>query len=343
MDDHYYPFGLTMAGISSKASGKLENRYKFNGGNEFQSKEFSDGTGLEMYDATNRMYDPQLGRFGQVDELAEVALGYSPYSFSYNNPIRFNDPLGLEGEDFTGRKRKKEKRTEGTGAGNEQEVLDNVTVTARHSTQNLKNTYWSLRGQGVSFESVKDRGLRNWLTNYDRSERWLHELHLQQRKEELTALEYASWLAPAGEFMLSARLGKIALRLFALKRGSMVLFSGGADLTAQLITQNGNLKNINPVSTISSALLANPLIGSIPGAMINLSPTSINNNTIFSSIYDPNVFKSILLSTVGNLGADKFGSGLKMEFGFKSTTYAAETVFGTASGTIDQITTTDKK
>jgi hypothetical protein len=70
-ETHYYSFGLVMQGISSKAANTLQNRYKYNGGNELQSAEFSDGNGLEMYYAVNRMYDPQIGRFWQVDELAE--------------------------------------------------------------------------------------------------------------------------------------------------------------------------------------------------------------------------------------------------------------------------------
>ena len=95
-EDHYYPFGLTMAGISDKAvkSNYAENNYRFNGGNELQNKEFSDGSGLELYDATHRMYDPQIGRFWKIDRFAEITHSSSPYSFVLNNPILFNDPLG---------------------------------------------------------------------------------------------------------------------------------------------------------------------------------------------------------------------------------------------------------
>jgi uncharacterized protein (TIGR02594 family) len=85
-----------MAGISSKAAGKLENRRKFNDGTELENKEFSDGSGLELYSTEFRSYDAQIGRFHQIDPLAEFSFNRSAYTFVQNNPILYNDPLGLD-------------------------------------------------------------------------------------------------------------------------------------------------------------------------------------------------------------------------------------------------------
>lgn len=89
----YYPFGLLQTGLNSRSAGTVENKLKYNG-KELENKEFSDGTGLEWQDFGARMFDAQIGRFFKQDRYAEKYLGFSPYQYGANNPVRYIDVNG---------------------------------------------------------------------------------------------------------------------------------------------------------------------------------------------------------------------------------------------------------
>lgn len=87
-EDSYYPFGLQIRGLSSIALNRMQNDYLYNG-----IEKISDFD-LEVYDAFYRNLDPQIGRWWQMDPMAESFSGLSPYNSNFNNPVGFSDPLG---------------------------------------------------------------------------------------------------------------------------------------------------------------------------------------------------------------------------------------------------------
>ena len=95
-ENHFYPYGLTMEGITPTASANGSiNKYKFS------DKEFQLDLSLNQYDLGARFYDPVTGRFNVIDPLADLASDYTPFRYAFDNPLSFIDPTGLSEECYT--------------------------------------------------------------------------------------------------------------------------------------------------------------------------------------------------------------------------------------------------
>ncbi|WP_372474858.1 RHS repeat domain-containing protein [Capnocytophaga sp. ARDL2] len=91
-ENNYYPFGLKHQGYNEVVNANRSlaaEKYKFG------DKEWNDELGLNLYDFHARNYDAAIGRWLNVDPLAERGKHYSPYNFNFNSPINFFDPDGL--------------------------------------------------------------------------------------------------------------------------------------------------------------------------------------------------------------------------------------------------------
>ena len=95
-ESNYYPFGLKHKGYNNVVSSNgnsVAQRWKFSG------KELNDELGLNWYDISARNYDASLGRWMNLDPLAEEMRRHSPYNYAFNNPVYWFDPDGMKPQD----------------------------------------------------------------------------------------------------------------------------------------------------------------------------------------------------------------------------------------------------
>jgi RHS repeat-associated protein len=83
--NHYYPFGANIEGLTKTSP----NKYQYNG------KEWNADFGLEWNDYGARFYDPWVGRWWGVDLLAEKYGNWSSYHYVLGNPMKFVDKTGM--------------------------------------------------------------------------------------------------------------------------------------------------------------------------------------------------------------------------------------------------------
>ncbi len=165
-EDHYYPYGLKHKGyntghkvfkgedgpiggiVLTPVNPFLGDSYKY----KFGGKEYQTEFDINSYDFGARNYDPALGRWMNIDPLAEAMRRHSPYNYAFDNPVFFVDPDGM---------------TPIPGAGGSGLlVMDtNALGTSDTSTGGFSSSGGSNSGGGSSgslnFNSVEDAGLDN--------------------------------------------------------------------------------------------------------------------------------------------------------------------------------------
>src|SRR5690554_7439755 len=112
-ESHYYPFGLEHQGYQPNhkiiglegpganvtiipTSPNVGDPYKY----KFGGKEYQEEFDINVYDFGARNYDAALGRWMNVDPLAEEFFSWNPYHYVHNNPLRFIDPTGMSADDI---------------------------------------------------------------------------------------------------------------------------------------------------------------------------------------------------------------------------------------------------
>ncbi|CAM1340228.1 hypothetical protein TAMYLO_110007 [Tenacibaculum amylolyticum] len=77
-EQNYYPFGLEHKGYNNVLNG-VKNNLK-----TYQKQEFTEDLGLNTHEWKYRVSDPAIGRFWQIDPLAEDYMYNSTYAFQEN-------------------------------------------------------------------------------------------------------------------------------------------------------------------------------------------------------------------------------------------------------------------
>lgn len=303
----YYPFGMLLPNRHANTS---DYRYGFQG-QELDNEIKGEGN---SHNYTYRIHDPRIGRFSSTDPLENKYPFNSPYAFSENNVIKFNELEGLErgvnrGDWAPDSVKKQQESVEkkstlgkvfniffGNWSGSD-------TVNIEEPSGNSDNEY--IRSLDSYTERKQDAALRT-----ERAQKQA-DVALYSTVSVIALPVIIEGAVVVSPYVINAvpTSSLTFSEAFAVNSLRTGLFTGGANLFGQLATNNFEFdENID---------YADPIISGISGGWGSLVLESsvqlkFGQDGVVFGLEDSgqDIFTNILTNSLGN----KLGSKLGLEF-----------------------------
>jgi len=305
----------TYAGTGNQVTGGgaygTAGRYRYGFGGQEMSNEIK-GVG-NSYTAEFWEYDPRVGRRWNIDPVN--IGGTSGYNAFANNPIIFVDPLGLDTVRSSGGAKTGDvfqhqngnsnffwnKTADGWEGGGSSSNLDEVVVTGKRKSvgrnyfnwpaMNAKQGMWNdkMFGRIRDNQALQQSGDPSWLAGQLQFHQ--HNYKMEQESRAVQGFAVGVIAAPivgvalaesgaayyASNFLSRPFLAATGRYGATLKVAAwMQIGNAGADLTYQTIKWSITGDGINLGSTFGNLYFKNPLLSSLPGAIVKPEGNFLN-------------------------------------------------------------------
>ncbi|MCF8360927.1 MAG: DUF6443 domain-containing protein [Prolixibacteraceae bacterium] len=162
-ETHYYPYGMRISQLSNSANST--NDWLFSG------KQLESNFGLGWYSFGGRNnYDPALIIWRSIDPMAEVSRRWSPYTYCYNNPLRYIDPDGMLIDDYFNMEGQylgtDEATTDYVKIINQNDWDENKTIT-NEGVETIDHTTGKNLSTNITETTLKGNAVENIAVHYD--------------------------------------------------------------------------------------------------------------------------------------------------------------------------------